>query len=747
LICIINAESLKFEEVNQAVKTLLGYTTEEIKGTSLLFYLKEEDRQRIQNLSKENKEKFSFEASIYCKERTVKWLNWNIVNKNGFWFANARDITETKDVEEIKNYLSTVVKQSNEAIYLHDQYGKIISWNEGATEIYGYTEAEALKMKIWNIIPEHLLQEAQEKINKIMQGEKILGFETKRITKHGKIIDVLFSASVLLDVNNNLKSIAITERDITLQKRSEEQIKQLNADLQKNISQLKEREEQIQTIFRNAPEAVIVIDEEGKITSWNPMAEAIFGWTPDEVIGKNLHETIIPQRFREAHLKGLKHFLKTGEGPILNKPLELHACKKDNTEIDAGLRISQTYLKGKYYFIGFVSDITFRKKAEAEIRQKKEQLEAINKQLQMFAAMAESSFDFVSMADMNGDIFYLNRGGRLLMGLEPDEAPPKPIADYCEPATWKLLQKEGLPAVLERGWWEGEGKLRNFRTGELWDAAMRTFMVTDPTTNQPLCIAAIDSNITEQKKAEKKLEQSNKELEKVIQQLNQVNNELESFSYSVSHDLRAPLRSINGYAQIILEEHQPLLNEELKRLFGIIQNNAKRMGTLIDDLLAFSRLGRRPLTKTPVNFNDLVHQVVKDQEGTFHVNTSISIHSLKSTEGDQTLLYQVFANLISNAIKYSGKKETPRIEIGFLENDDEYIYYIKDNGAGFNMEYAHKLFGVFQRLHSNEEFEGTGVGLAIVQRIIAKHGGRVWAEGEINKGATFYFSLPKPLTR
>ncbi len=602
LICIINAESLKFEQVNQAVKTLLGYTTEEIKGTSLLFYLKEEDRQRVQKLSKENKEKFSFEASIYCKERTVKWLNWNIVNKNGFWFANARDITETKDVEEIKNYLSTVVKQSNEAIYLHDQHGKIISWNEGATEIYGYTEAEALKMKIWNIIPEHLLQEAQEKISKIMQGEKIIGFETKRITKHRKIIDVLFSASVLLDVNNNLKSIAITERDITLQKRSEEQIKQLNADLQKNISQLKEREEQIQTIFRNAPEAVIVIDEEGKITSWNPMAEAIFGWTPDEVIGQYLHETIIPQRFREAHLKGLKHFLKTGEGPILNKPLELQACKKDSTEIDVGLRISQTYLKGKYYFIGFVSDITFRKKAEVEIRQKKEQLEAINK-------------------------------------------------------------------------------------------------------------------------------------------------ELESFSYSVSHDLRAPLRSINGYAQIILEEHQPLLNDELKRLFGIIQNNAKRMGTLIDDLLAFSRLGRRSLTKTPVNFNDLVHQVVKDLEVTFHANTSISIHPLKFTEGDQTLLYQVFANLISNAIKYSGKKETPRIEIGFLENDDEYIYYVSDNGAGFNMEYAHKLFGVFQRLHSNEEFEGTGVGLAIVQRIIAKHGGRVWAEGEIDKGATFYFSLPKPITR
>lgn len=252
-------------------------------------------------------------------------------------------------------------------------------------------------------------------------------------------------------------------------------------------------------------------------------------------------------------------------------------------------------------------------------------------------------------------------------------------------------------------------------------------------------------DITDIKEAQQEIMHLNADLKRNVKQLEATNNELESFSYSVSHDLRAPLRGINAYSRIILEEHQAKLDEELRRLFGIILSNSNRMGVLIDDLLAFSRLGKRAVAKVPLNFNELVHQVVNELEGLGNSNAGISIHSLKSTEGDQTLLYQVFTNLISNAIKYSGKKPTPIIEIGFSENADEYIYYVKDNGTGFNMDYSHKLFGVFQRLHSGEEFEGTGVGLAIVKRIIVKHGGRVWAEGKPDKGATFYFSLPKPL--
>ena len=464
LICIINARTFKFEEVNYAVSAILGYTMEEIQGSSILFYLADEDRPDIQKLFKENKDKFSFETRVYSKERVIKWLAWNIVNKNGLWFANARDITEIKEVEEIKNYLSTVVRQSEDAIYLHDHEGKIISWNDGAKKIYGFSEAEALNMKIWNIVPEHYLPEMQAVINEILKGRKIESQEMNRITKYGKMIDVAFSASVIADPKGDIKSVAITERDITQQKKAERDILQLNADLRKNVTEL-----------------------------------------------------------------------------------------------------------------------------------------------------------------------------------------------------------------------------------EL------------------------------------------------------ANDELESFSYSVSHDLRAPLRAINGYAHIILEEHHALFDKELKRLFAIILTGAKKMDTLIDDLLAFARLGKRAVAKVPLNFDKLVQQVVDELEGPDNRHSGIIIHSLQPTEGDQALIYQVFTNLISNAIKYSGKKSAPVIEIGSSENADEYIYYVKDNGTGFDMKYSDKLFGVFQRLHDSKEFEGTGIGLAIVKRVIIKHGGRVWAESPPDDGATFYFSLPKPV--
>jgi PAS domain S-box-containing protein len=253
-------------------------------------------------------------------------------------------------------------------------------------------------------------------------------------------------------------------------------------------------------------------------------------------------------------------------------------------------------------------------------------------------------------------------------------------------------------------------------------------------------------DITQQKRTDREIKQLNADLEGNIALLETTNKELESFSYSISHDLRAPLRSINGYSHIILEDHEAQLNEELRRLLEKIRGNASRMGVLIDNLLEFSRLGRRRVIKSPVNLMELVQRVVDDLDEDRRGKARIHIGSLPSAEGDPVLLYQVLVNLVSNAIKYSRKKEAPEIEIGSSENDGKYIYFVKDNGAGFNMNYAHKLFGVFQRLHSNEEFEGTGVGLAIVQRIIVKHGGRVWAEGRPDEGATFFFSLPKPIT-
>ncbi|MBK5214990.1 MAG: HAMP domain-containing protein [Flavobacteriaceae bacterium] len=224
-------------------------------------------------------------------------------------------------------------------------------------------------------------------------------------------------------------------------------------------------------------------------------------------------------------------------------------------------------------------------------------------------------------------------------------------------------------------------------------------------------------------------------------ELETANKELESFSYSVSHDLRAPLRAVNGYAQMLHEDYGTKLDEEGKRIIETIRNNAIKMGTLIDELLAFSQLGRKEVQRTKINMNELVESVLIDMDKSFAHKAEIKIGKLHQMEADYGLLRQVMLNLISNALKYSSKKEHPIIEIFSEEKQGEIVFSVKDNGAGFDMKYYDKLFGVFQRLHKQNEFVGLGVGLAIVQRVITKHAGKVWAEGKVNEGATFNFSL------
>jgi PAS domain S-box-containing protein len=249
-------------------------------------------------------------------------------------------------------------------------------------------------------------------------------------------------------------------------------------------------------------------------------------------------------------------------------------------------------------------------------------------------------------------------------------------------------------------------------------------------------------DITRQRVADEQIRQLNSDLQKNLVQLEMINKELESFSYSVSHDLRAPLRALDGYSKMIEEDYMDKLDDEAKRLFRIIRQNARKMGNLIDDLLEFSKLGRKEVRKSEVNMEKLVASILEEiKESTKH-KAIVNISSLPPAPADHALLAQVWMNLLSNAIKYSSKKDHPRVEIGCEEHGDENVYFVKDNGAGFSMEYASKLFGVFQRLHKASEFEGTGVGLAIVHKIVTKHGGRVWARGEVSEGATFYFSLP-----
>ena len=256
------------------------------------------------------------------------------------------------------------------------------------------------------------------------------------------------------------------------------------------------------------------------------------------------------------------------------------------------------------------------------------------------------------------------------------------------------------------------------------------------------------TDIDDQRRAEQDLRELNTELESRVAsrtaELEAANKELESFSYSVSHDLRSPLRAVAGFSRLLWEDHADQLDEEARRKLGFVQGEAQRMGVLIDDLLAFSRLGRQAMQRGPLDMQKMAGDVYARLLAQ-HAGPPVQFHlgTLPAAQGDRVLLEQVWANFLSNALKFSAKRASPVIEVGAVSDEKEHIYFVRDNGAGFDPRYTAKLFGVFQRLHDADDFAGTGVGLALVSRIVNRHGGRVWADGKPDHGATFYFTLPK----
>lgn len=348
-----------------------------------------------------------------------------------------------------------------------------------------------------------------------------------------------------------------------------------------------------------------------------------------------------------------------------------------------------------------------------------------------FYALLQAAPDATVICDEQGIIRMINQQAESLFGYNPEEMLDQPV---------EML----LPGELHSAHAHHRNKFMKHASLRPMGAGLELFAVrkggaqfpveislSPIKTDEGMMVIASVRDITERKKLENALRRTNAELE--------------AFTYSVSHDLRAPLRGIIGFTTILEEDYGSKFDEEAKRITGIIRSNTLKMGHLIDDLLAFSRLGRQELQKSEVNMAVLAEEVIRELNPSPEINWSIS--SLPNVFADIKTLRQVWVNLLSNAIKYSSKKEVPVITVGHYFSNGEDVFYVKDNGVGFDNKYRDKLFRVFQRLHSEEEFEGTGVGLALVEKIIARHGGRVWAEGTVGEGACFYFTIPEGASR
>jgi|GEM_PF-6588545 len=385
---------------------------------------------------------------------------------------------------------------------------------------------------------------------------------------------------------------------------------------------------------------------------------------------------------------------------------------------------------------------TLNRKLEAEIQDRKNMEIRLIQSEERFRLMVEGVKDYaIFLLNPQGNIETWNEGARRMKGYNTDEIIGKHFSIFSPPDAIQQHHPEyELQIAREQGRFEEEG-WRIRKDGSMFWASVVITALYDK-ERQFLGFTKITRDLTERRKAEIQIQELNATLEKQVVKLEALNKELEAFSYSVSHDLRAPLRSIDGFSKMLLSKTHDKLTVDEQRYLSNVCENAQRMGELIDDLLKLSRLSRTEMQHSEVDLSKMAQDILSEyqiQEPERQVEVKIT--EGLAVMGDPNLLRVFMENLLSNAWKFTRKTEKAVIEVGLTHKEGQPIYFVRDNGAGFNMKYVNKLFGVFQRLHQMEEFPGTGIGLATVQRVILRHGGSIWAEGAVNQGATFYFSF------
>jgi len=511
--------------------------------------------------------------------------------------------------------------------------------------------------------------------------------------------------------------------------------------VEEDTFRLQQSQQQLENIIGSAMDGIITVDEEQRIVLFNASAEEMFGCDAAHALGQPL-EHFIPPRFRENHAAHVQQFGQTGATKRSMGALgSLWALRSDGREFQIEASISQTTAAGKKLFTVILRNVTDRLQAERSLREQAQLLDLAP----------------VLVRDLENRIVLWTRGAEELYGIPASQAMGKISHELFAtrfPRPLGEIEKE----LMETGRWSGELLHRKADGSTITVASV--WVLDHDAQGKPARILVASSDITERKRAEERLaaqaealladkreiRKLNDELEQRVQQrtaqLEAANKELEAFTYSVSHDLRAPLRHISGFSKILTEEFGPRLPREAQRHLERIQDGTRRMGQLVDELLNLARVGRHSVARQGTELSALVEEVVTLLKPEFaERRVEWQIGKLPYVECDAVLMRQVFQNLLANALKFTRPRPQAVIEIGHRQENGDATVYVRDNGVGFNMKYVDKLFGVFQRLHRAEDFEGTGIGLATVQRIIQKHGGRVWAEAEPDKGATFFFTL------